>query len=71
MLLPLTPAERITALNRNLTSAIGTTLDFASTSTTRQWGHFHFNLKAAVEREKAVQAIDMHRELKNCGHLWG
>ncbi len=23
-------------------------------------------LKAAVEREKAVQAIDVHRELKNC-----
>ena len=25
-----------------------------------------FNLKAAVEREKAVQAIDVHREWKNC-----
>jgi len=25
-----------------------------------------FNLKAAVEREKAVQAIDVHRECKNC-----
>jgi len=24
------------------------------------------NLKTAVEREKAVQAIDVHRELKNC-----
>ncbi len=24
------------------------------------------NLKAAVEREKAVQAIDVHRECKNC-----
>jgi hypothetical protein len=24
------------------------------------------NLKAAVEREKAVQAIDVHREFKNC-----
>ncbi len=24
-----------------------------------------FNLKAAVEREKAVQAIDVHRECKN------
>jgi hypothetical protein len=24
------------------------------------------NLKAAVEREKAVQAIDVHREWKNC-----
>jgi len=24
------------------------------------------NLKSAVEREKAVQAIDVHRELKNC-----
>jgi hypothetical protein len=27
---------------------------------------FLFNLKAAVEREKAVQAIDVHREWKNC-----
>jgi hypothetical protein len=25
-----------------------------------------FNLKAAVEREKAVQANDVHREWKNC-----
>jgi len=25
-----------------------------------------FNLKAAVAREKAVQAIDVHREWKNC-----
>ena len=25
-----------------------------------------FNLKAAVEREKAVQAIGVHRECKNC-----
>ncbi len=25
-----------------------------------------FNLKAAVEREKAVQAIDVHRECTNC-----
>ena len=25
-----------------------------------------FNLKAAVEREKAVQAIDVQREWKNC-----
>jgi len=24
------------------------------------------NLKAAVGREKAVQAIDVHRECKNC-----
>jgi hypothetical protein len=24
------------------------------------------NLKAAVEREKAVQAIDVHREFTNC-----
>jgi hypothetical protein len=24
------------------------------------------NLKAAVEREKAVQAIDVHRECNNC-----
>ena len=24
------------------------------------------NLKAAVEREKDVQAIDVHREFKNC-----
>jgi hypothetical protein len=24
------------------------------------------NLKAAVEREKAVQVIDVHRECKNC-----
>jgi hypothetical protein len=28
--------------------------------------NFSFNLKAAVEREKAVQAIDVHRECKNC-----
>jgi len=31
--------------------------------------HFHqelFNLKAAVEREKAVQAIDVYRERNNC-----
>jgi hypothetical protein len=27
---------------------------------------FSFNLKAAVECEKAVQAIDVHRECKNC-----
>ena len=26
----------------------------------------HFILKAAIGREKAVQAIDVHRELKNC-----
>jgi hypothetical protein len=26
----------------------------------------NLNLKAAVEREKAVQAIDVHRECKNC-----
>jgi len=25
-----------------------------------------FNLKAAVAREKAMQAIDVHREWKNC-----
>ena len=25
-----------------------------------------FDLKAAVEREKAVQAIDVHRECNNC-----
>jgi hypothetical protein len=28
--------------------------------------NYSFNLKAAVEREKAVQAIDGHRECKNC-----
>ncbi len=28
--------------------------------------HPSLNLKAAVEREKAVQAIDVHRECKNC-----
>ena len=25
-----------------------------------------FNLKTAVGREKAVQSIDVHRELRNC-----
>jgi hypothetical protein len=28
--------------------------------------NYSFNLKAAVAREKAVQAIDGHRECKNC-----
>jgi len=28
--------------------------------------HQCINLKTAVGREKAVQAIDVHRELKNC-----
>jgi len=27
---------------------------------------YRFILKAAVEREKAVQAVDAHREFKNC-----
>ncbi len=30
------------------------------------WEQRKVNLKAAVEREKAVQAIDVHREWKNC-----
>jgi hypothetical protein len=30
------------------------------------WEQRKENLKAAVEREKAVQAIDVHRECKNC-----
>jgi len=29
-------------------------------------GFFSFNLKTAVGREKAVQAIDVHREWGNC-----
>ena len=30
------------------------------------WVHGYIILKAAVERGKAVQTIDVHREFKNC-----
>ena len=115
MLIRLTPAERITALNRSISRAMGIRLNFASTGKIHRWrhskfctgflpenrryscmnwvyrsqpyrhlggistahvssattgissrGHAVFNLKTAVGREKAVQAIDVHRKFKNC-----